>query len=71
MPSDAPYELPSPDEVARMCEIQSWKDHIDDDSREIIEMAGDTIRDLMARCTVLALKLELAEARLCRSHNSR
>lgn len=59
-----PYELPSPDEVARLCEIQMWRDHIDDDSRVVIEMAGQTIRNLMSRTAVLALKLELTEARL-------
>ena len=62
--SQFPYELPSPDEVARLCEIQMWRDHIDDDSRLVIEMAGQTIRNMMTRCAVLALKLELTEARL-------
>lgn len=62
--SQFPYELPSPDEVARLCEIQMWRDHIDDDSRLVIEMAGQTIRNMMKRCAVLSLKLELTEARL-------
>lgn len=63
MAADAPYELPSPDEVARLCEIHAWRDHIDDETRIIVEMSGDTIRNLMARCVALALRLELVEAR--------
>jgi hypothetical protein len=61
--SGKPYELPAPKVVADMCAVQAWRDHIDDDSRLLLEMSADTIRLLMARCVQLAQKLELVEAR--------
>ena len=60
---DAPYELPAPSVVADMCAVQAWRDHIDDDSRLLLEMSADTIRLLMARCVRLAQQLERKEAR--------
>jgi hypothetical protein len=61
--SDAPYKLPAPSVLADMCAIQAWRDHIDDDSRLLLEMSADTIRLLMARCVRLAQQLERKEAR--------
>jgi hypothetical protein len=61
--SDKPYDLPAPKVVADMCAIQAWRDHVDDDSRILHEMAADTIRIMMRRCVALASKLELTEAR--------
>jgi hypothetical protein len=61
--SDAPYELPAPSVVADMCAVQAWRDHIDDDSRLLLEMSADTIRLLMSRCVRLAQQLERKEAR--------
>jgi hypothetical protein len=46
-----------------MCAIQAWRDHIDDDSRMLLEMSADTIRLLMSRCVRLAQQLERKEAR--------
>jgi len=61
--SDKPYKLPAPSVLADMCAIQAWKDHVDDDSRLLLEMSADTIRLLMARCVRLAQQLERKEAR--------
>lgn len=61
MATDAPYELPSPDEVARMCEIHAWRDHLDDETRLLVEMAGDTIRSLMIRVVQSSSRQEVAE----------
>jgi len=56
-------ELPAPMAVADMCAMQAWMDHIDDDSRLLLEQAADTIRHLMRRCMKLAQNLERMEAR--------
>jgi len=61
--SDKPYELPAPDVLANLCAMQAWHDHVDDDSRLLLEMSADTIRILMARCVRLAQALERKEAR--------
>jgi hypothetical protein len=61
MNEDKPYKLPPPSTVADMCAIRSWDDDVDDDSRLLHEMAADTIRALMKRCTRLAVHLERAE----------
>jgi hypothetical protein len=58
---DKPYRLPPAKIVADTCAVSCWRDDIDDESRLLLEMAADTIRQLMARCVVLAQHLERAE----------
>lgn len=55
-------DLPPPSTVADMCALRSWCDHVDDDTRLLLEMAADTVRALSARVCRLARKLEVTEA---------
>lgn len=61
--SDKPYsKLPPALTVADMCAMQAWVDHIDDESRLLLEMAADTIRMMHKRQYRLAHCNEQAEA---------
>ena len=62
MPTDNPYQPPSPTIVADLCAQAAWLDSIDDDTRLRLEWAADTIRLLMRRLVRQALHLERAEA---------
>lgn len=62
MSEDPLPELPAPMQVAEMCALMAWMDHIDDDSRLLHEQAADTIRLLMKRCMKLAQVIERMEA---------
>lgn len=47
MATDNPYPAPSPLVLADMCAMQAWNDHIDDDSRRLMEWAADVIREVV------------------------
>jgi hypothetical protein len=59
---DKPYTLPAPMVVADRAEQRAWDDDCDDVSRLVLEMAADTIRQLMTRCVTLAAAAERVEA---------
>jgi hypothetical protein len=59
---DKPYTLPSAIKLAQLCETRAWDDDVDDDSRLLLEQAGDMIRGLMMRVVRMASASELAEA---------
>ena len=61
--NDKPYTLPSAIALAQLCETRAWDDDVDDDSRLLLEQAGDMIRGLMMRVVRMAAASELAEAR--------
>ena len=44
MSSDNPYPAPAPLVLADMLALHCWADHIDDESRKLLEWAADTIR---------------------------
>jgi hypothetical protein len=48
--------------VADRAEQRAWDDDCDDVSRLVLEMAADTIRQLMTRCVALAAAAERVEA---------
>ena len=52
----------SPETVRAMCARRMWDDDADDESRLILELAADTIRELMQRCGANSLRAERAEA---------
>ena len=58
-----PYPSPSPVMLARMLETHAWSDHLDDETRRLIEWAHETIDDLTLRLGRQAAQLERAEAR--------
>ena len=60
--NDKPYTLPSAIKLAQLCETRAWDDDVDDDSRLLLEQAGDMIRGLMMRVVRMAAASELAEA---------
>ena len=43
MATDNPYPAPAPLVLADMCAIQAWHDHLDDQSRKLLEWAADVI----------------------------
>jgi hypothetical protein len=49
--------------LARMLETHAWADHLDDETRRLIEWAHETIDDLTLRLGRQAAQLERAEAR--------
>ena len=61
--NDKPYTLPSAIALAQLCEARAIDDDVDDDSRLLLEQAGDMIRGLMMRVVRMAGATELAEAR--------
>ena len=63
MSNGNPYPPPAPRELADMCAIQAWENHLDDQTRLLLEFAADELRRLMDRCLVLSVNLERAEAR--------
>ena len=60
--NDKPYTLPSAIKLAQLCETRAWDDDVDDDSRLLLEQAGDMIRGLMMRVVRMAAANERAEA---------
>lgn len=59
---DKPYTLPGAMVVADRAEQRAWDDDCDDESRVVLEMAADTIRELMTRCVAVAAAAERVEA---------
>ena len=47
MATDNPYPAPAPLVLADMCAIQAWHDHLDDQSRKLLEWAADVIRQVV------------------------
>jgi hypothetical protein len=58
-----PYPRPSPVMLARMLETHAWSDHLDDQTRKLLEWAHETIDELTLRLGRQASHLERAEAR--------
>jgi hypothetical protein len=56
------HDHPSPETVRQLCARRMWDDAADDESRLILELAADTIRELMARAGSASLRAERAEA---------
>jgi hypothetical protein len=52
----------SNDELADLCLDHAWRDEIDDDTRWLLERAGERINRLGRRCLRLSHKLEELEA---------
>ncbi len=44
MTTENPYQPPAPLVLADMCAVHAWSDHVDDQSRKLLEWAADTIR---------------------------
>lgn len=57
-----PRELPAPSIVADLCAQAAWREHANDDTRKVLELASDTIRAVMRRCVELAHVNETTEA---------
>lgn len=57
-----PYPAPAPRVLADMCAIHAWSEHIDDNTRLLMEWAADELRRLMDRCNELASRNEQLEA---------
>jgi hypothetical protein len=57
-----PRELPAPSIVADLCAQAAWRQHANDDTRKVLELAADTIRSVMCRCVILARVNETSEA---------
>ena len=53
----------SNDELADLCLDHAWRDEIDDDTRWLLERAGERINRLGRRCLRLSHRLEELEAR--------
>lgn len=53
-----------PEDVRKLCARRSWDDDADDESRIVLELAADTIRELMCRTGMQAKRLEIAEYEL-------
>ena len=53
----------SNDELADLCLDHAWRDEIDDDTRWLLERAGERINRLGRRCLWLSHRLEELEAR--------
>lgn len=53
---------PSPEQVREWCARRAWDDDTDDESRQLLELAADTIRALMVRTGVQSRRMEVAEA---------
>lgn len=47
MATDNPYPAPAPLVLADMCAIHAWHDHLDDQSRKLLEWAADVIRQVV------------------------
>ena len=59
---DDAIELPAPATLAERCLSRAWDDDVDDLSRELLEQAGLTLQQLMARCVAVAQVNERREA---------
>lgn len=52
----------NPEAVRAACARRMWDDDCDDVSRQLLELAADTIRELMVRSGRSSLRAERAEA---------
>ena len=59
---DDAIPLPAPAALADACLDRAWDDDVDDLSRQLLEQAGLTLRQLMARCVAVAHVNERREA---------
>jgi hypothetical protein len=62
--SDNPEKAPAPIMLAQMCAIHAWADHVDDDSRRLLEWSHEVIMALCLRMERWAVTLEKLEARM-------
>ena len=58
-----PYKLPPASQLADMLAVHAWDEHIDDDTRLLLEWAATTIRKQHRQNVRLAKTLETTEAR--------
>ena len=56
-----PYPAPAPLVLADQCARAAWVNHIDDNTRMLLEWAADTIREQAAQNLVLSHKAEQLE----------
>ena len=47
--------------IRAACARRAWDDDVDDESRELLELAADCIRELMVRAGTCSLRAERAE----------
>jgi hypothetical protein len=59
---DDAIPLPAPAALVERCLSRAWDDDVDDLARELLEQAGLTLRQLMARCVTVAQANERREA---------
>lgn len=58
-----PYPLPPPQVLADMLAVHAWDEHVDDDTRLMLEWAATTIRKQHKQNVRLAKTLEVTEAK--------
>lgn len=58
-----PEKAPAPKVLAHMCAIHAWADHVDDDSRKLLEWSHEVIGALCNRLERQAVILKQLEAR--------
>lgn len=58
-----PEKAPAPKVLGQMCAIHAWADHVDDDSRKLLEWSHEVIEALCTRLERQAAILEQLEAR--------
>ena len=63
MSKENPYPAPSPRVLADMCAMHAWNEHIDDQTRLLLEWSADELRRLMDRLVAQARAHEQAEAK--------
>lgn len=63
MSNGNPYPPPAPRELADMCAIQAWENHLDDQTRLLLAWSADELRRLMDRLVSQARAHEQAEAK--------
>ena len=51
----------SPEAIRAACARRAWDDDVDDESRALLEVAADCIRELMLRAGACSLRAERAE----------
>lgn len=62
MRTDVPPPPPSPGVLATLCARRAWDDDVDDESRQLLEWAADTIRLCVSKSHQAASRAEKLEA---------
>jgi hypothetical protein len=61
MATDNPYPAPAPLVLAKMCKRAAWRDAMDDDVRQILEWASETLPELVRKGHRLSHQVEQLE----------